>query len=162
MAWNKHKTLYLLLFGSILIIIFLFCFMLAAGVNRVNRVNQKSEYKNIEINGNYISAETVSDSGRQYLGLSNRESLCANCGMLFVFPDKQVREFVMRDMKFPLDIIFINDNKIINIAENLLPEGASPINIYTSSTVANNVLEIPAGFCQKNGIKAGDTIRINN
>lgn len=156
MTWNKHKTLYLLFAILILVIIFLFYSDRTAGIEKT------TEYRNIEINGNYISAEIVSDPGHQYLGLSNRESLCANCGMLFTFPDKQVREFVMRDMKFPLDILFINDNKIINIAENLLPEGASPVNVYTSSTVADNVLEITAGFCQKNGIKAGDTIRINN
>jgi uncharacterized membrane protein (UPF0127 family) len=156
MAWNKHKTLYLLSAILILAIIFLFYSHKTAGVEKI------AEYKNIEIKGNHIYAETVSDPGRQYLGLSNRESLCANCGMLFAFPDKQIREFVMRDMKFPLDIIFINDNKIINIAENLPPEGAKPLNIYASSKIANNVLEIPAGFCQKNGIKAGDIIRINN
>jgi len=153
MVWNKNKILYLFLAVLILTIIFLFY------SNRTAGIEKATEYRNIEINGNHISAEIVSDPGRQYLGLSNRENLCSDCGMLFTFPDKQIREFVMRDMKFPLDILFINDNKIINIAENLLPEGANPINIYTSSIVANDVLEIPAGFCQKNGIKAGDIIK---
>jgi len=156
MAWNKQKTIYLLLAVLTLAIIFLFYFNRTAGIEKT------TEYRNVEINGNHILAEIVSDPGRQYLGLSNRATLCSNCGMLFTFPDKQAREFVMRDMKFSLDIIFINNNKIINIAENLPPEGATPINIYTSATVADNVLEVPAGFCQKNNIKAGDIIGVNN
>lgn len=163
MAWHKRKKLYLLLLGLILVIIFLFCFIITIGVNRVNginRINQKVEYKNIEIKGYNIKAEVTSDSWRQHQGLSNRDSLCADCGMLFIFPDKQIRKFVMRNMKFPLDIIFILDNKIINIAENLAPEGASPINIYASTVPVNNVLEITAGYAQKNGIKVGDTVNI--
>lgn len=157
MAWPKHKKLYLLFLEFILIIIFLFWFLLTVGINKVN---QKSEYKNIEIKGYNIKAEIASDSWRQYQGLSNQDSLCADCGMLFIFPDKQIRKFVMRDMKFPLDIIFILDNKIINMAENLAPEGASPINIYTSTVPVNNVLELTAGYVQKNGIKVGDTVNI--
>lgn len=157
MAWPKHKKLYLSLLGFIIIIIFLFCFLLTVGINKVN---QKSEYKNIEIKGYNIKAEIASNNWRQHQGLSNRDGLCADCGMLFIFPDKQIREFVMRDMKFPLDIIFILDDKIINMAENLAPEGANPVNIYTSTVPVNNVLELTAGYAQKNGIKVGDTVNI--
>lgn len=160
MAWNKNKILYLFLAALILAAIFLLYSNKTAGV--VKSTAYQAEYKNIKIKGNQITAEIVSSPESQYLGLSNRKSLCPNCGMLFVFPDKQIREFCMRDMKFPLDIVFMSDNKIINIAENLPPEGANPVNVYASTAVANNVLELPAGFCQKNNIIAGGTINLNN
>lgn len=156
MVWHKHRNKYILLVGSAIIIFFIFYFFGTTGKSRVG------EYGTVEINGKNISVENVSNSYDQYLGLSNRDNLCADCGMLFVFPDKKIEEFVMRNMKFPLDIVFISDNKIINIAENLSPEGVSPVNFYTSSAPVNNVLEINAGYAQKNGIKAGDEIIIKN
>lgn len=161
MAWPKRKILYWYLYLIVMLVILAAFFLLYTNKTAgVVKSEYKPEYKNIEINNTYITAETVYTPERQYLGLSNRESLCSNCGMLFVFPDEEVREFVMRDMKFPLDIVFMLNNKIINIAENLPPEGANPANVYTSATIANSVLELPAGFCQKNNIVPGDIIKL--
>ena len=82
--------------------------------------------------------------------------------MLFVFPDKEERQFVMRNMNFPLDILFIDDDKIINIAADLPPEGSEPVNVYVSGAAVNYVLELPAGFCRENEIVVGDMVKINN
>ncbi len=100
-------------------------------------------------------AETDSD---RYQGLSNRDSLCDNCGMLFNFPDSGRRSFVMRNMKFPLDIIFIENGVIKNIAAQLAPEGNEPKNIYESMEPVNQVLEVRGGYCETNDIKPGDKI----
>lgn len=160
MAWNKFKKKYLILTALILVVIFLLFLTKIVGIIELDA--NKIKYKNIEIKGKNIVSEVVFKPIDLYRGLSNRESLCADCGMLFVFPDKQKRTFVMRNMKFSLDIVFIDDNKIINIASDLPPEGANPSNDYASSDIANYVLELPGGFCQKNNIVAGDTIKINN
>ena len=45
----------------------------------------------------------------------------------------------MRNMNFPLDILFIDDDKIINIAADLPPEGSEPVNIYVSGAAVNYV-----------------------
>jgi len=119
----------------------------------------------LNINDKKISVEIASSDNDQYRGLSNRESLCEDCGMLFNFSDYDERTFVMRDMKFPLDIIFINDNKIINIAPGLAPEGNKPTHTYSSQGKASRVLEVNGGYCKKNNIKIGDKIyepEINN
>lgn len=159
MAWNKFKKKYWLPTALILIVFFL---LLNKIISLAKLDGEKSEYKNIEIKGKQVVCEVVSDQNSWYLGLSNRENLCVNCGMLFAFPNKQERKFVMRNMKFPLDIIFIDSDKIINIASDLPPEGANPVNVYTSASATDYVLEVPGGFCQKNNIVAGDTIKINN
>ena len=116
----------------------------------------------IYINNKLIKAEVVSSPMKQYLGLSGRESLCPDCGMLFSFSDVDEREFVMRNMNFPLDIVFINKNKIVNIAANLPPEGTNTQNIYSSNGPADNVLEINGGRAKQYGINVGDTVNINN
>ena len=117
---------------------------------------------NLRINNQIIKAELVSSPLKEYIGLSKRNYLCPNCGMLFVFQDIDEREFVMRDMNFPLDIIFINNGKIINIAENLKPEGDKTENIYKSAGVATQVLEVNGNYCQKYNIKTGDLVSISD
>jgi hypothetical protein len=113
---------------------------------------------NLTINNINIKIEIAANDLQRYRGLSGRDSLCDNCGMYFIFPAKSKLEFVMRDMNFPLDIIFINDNKIINIAANLKPEGTKISNIYSSTGEANRVLELKAGECERLGIKVGDLV----
>ena len=115
----------------------------------------------VEIDQQTIRAETANNPLAQYRGLSDRPSLCLNCGMLFNFSDLQDREFVMRDMKFPLDIIFIANDRIIKIAADLPPEGDKPSHIYKSDGPADKVLEVSGGYAAQKGIAVGDRVLIN-
>jgi uncharacterized membrane protein (UPF0127 family) len=162
MASNKLiKNRLKISFWLAAILIFIFsCLLLLAGWNKEK--NASNPLVNIAIKNQIIKAEVVSSPVKEYLGLSNRESLCKNCGMLFVFSDAGEKNFVMRNMNFSLDIIFINKNKIINIAANLPPEGSNPKNIYQSIAPADKVLEINGGDSRKYNIKAGDSITIKN
>ena len=155
-AINKYKIGLIILSGLILVVVlFIFYF---------KYLEKNSNYSTgfIEINQKIINIEIASSPINQYFGLSKRKSLCADCGMLFIFTDKQIREFVMRNMEFPLDIIFIADGRIINIAENLEPEGNNPINKYKSIAPADKVLELNGGYCQKHGIEVGDSVIFND
>jgi uncharacterized membrane protein (UPF0127 family) len=70
----------------------------------------------------------------------------------------------MKNMKFPIDIIFIRDNKIVTIHQNV-PAPKSPADnlpLYQPSEPADAVLEITAGLSQKNGFTKGDTITFKN
>ncbi len=95
-------------------------------------------------------------------GLSGKGSMPANQGMLFVFPNKGDYPFWMKGMEFPLDIIYINDNKIVTIFEEvpapLYPNENLPV--YRSKVPANKVLEINAGSVKKFNIKVGDEVII--
>lgn len=115
----------------------------------------------IGINGKEIKVEIVDTPKQQYNGLSGRESLCVDCGMLFKFNNKRERTFVMREMKFSLDIIWINGNMIIGIDKNLPPEGADYKNFYKSRAPIDYVLEVNAGFTDKNNIKIGDVVNFS-
>ncbi len=99
-------------------------------------------------------------------GLSGRDSLPKDTGMLFVFEEKGNHGFWMKNMKFPLDIVYISDNKVVEIIENAPApsenQDPSTLPIYKPSEPANYVLELNAGQAKESNIKQGDTIELND
>lgn len=119
---------------------------------------------NVEIAEQKFDVEIADDDGELQKGLSERDSLGQDKGMLFVFERKDKYTFWMKDTKIPLDIIFIDDNKIVDIYKNVPPQDGKEnavLPLYTSKAPANYVLEINGGLSDKNGYKVGDTITIN-
>ena len=112
------------------------------------------------LGGRTIRLEIADTRAKQAQGLSDRPSLKENEGMLFVFPEKQARRFWMKNMHFPIDIIWLDDEKIVYISKNLEPEGESPQRTYSSVYPVNHALEINAGLSDRYGLKAGDTVEL--
>lgn len=99
-------------------------------------------------------AETVE---QQTQGLSGQTSIGENQGLLFAFDFDGKKGIWMKGMLFPIDVIWLDSNlKIVHIKENFLPE--SYPSAESSSVPARYVLELQAGFVQKNTIKIGDTL----
>jgi hypothetical protein len=139
-------------------------FLISVAVWEINKITNPvytSAGPNVVINKKLVQVETVDDFIKQTQGLSDRSSLGENNGMLFVFSDKQVRRFWMKNMKFPLDIIWIEDNAVVKIDKNLPPAGDKPTISYDSSIPVNFVLEVNAGWADKNKIKIGNLVKIN-
>lgn len=111
-----------------------------------------------------FNVEVVSDPVSQARGLSGRESLPEENGMLFVFPKLDIQKFWMKDMKFPIDIIWIQGSKVIGTIIGVEPPVVSGVEpdyeIYSSPEPADKVLEINAGQAQLLGIKVGDTVEL--
>ncbi|MEK6953215.1 MAG: DUF192 domain-containing protein [Nanoarchaeota archaeon] len=115
----------------------------------------------VEIKGKKINIEIADTKEEQILGLMYRDKLDENSGMLFVYNASEVRNFWMANMQFPLDLLFINeDKKIIKIEPASLCENKI-CNIYSSNVPAMYVLEVNAKFSEENNIKAGDLVSIN-
>ena len=68
----------------------------------------------VSIDNRTFSVEVATSSAQQQQGLSGRNSLATDKGMLFIFKTPNKYAFWMKDMKFPLDMVFIKDNKIKN------------------------------------------------
>lgn len=113
----------------------------------------ESDWDNkISVGGCEFRLEFVRDDESRRMGLSNRDSLCDECGMLFEFPEKDVRTFCMKNMRFDLDIVWISDNKIVGIEKD--------VSRYLKGTISspeevNKVLEINAGKSEECNIKNG-------
>ncbi len=93
-------------------------------------------------------------------GLSGRESLLKGEGMLFVFPSAGRPMIWMKNMKFPLDIIWLNQWIIVDKVESAPLAGQNPEVSYLPEADADMVLEVPAGTMQKHGLKLGDPLDI--
>ncbi len=156
MAFNRLQKFLLSFVLVIVVALALFTFIVFFSMRRAQ--GSDNPVVDVRIGEQVIKAETVRSGTKMYLGLSGRKNLCTDCGMLFIFPDKQIRDFVMRDMEFPLDIIFIADGKIINIAGNVAPENDPVVNYYTGGEPSDAVLELNASYCQAHSIKVGDTV----
>ncbi|MBN2854501.1 DUF192 domain-containing protein [Patescibacteria group bacterium] len=108
----------------------------------------------LKIGEKIIETELVFGSEAMYLGLSNRDSLAEGKGMLFVFKNYEEPVFLMRNMNFPLDIVFLKDGVVMKVFSNLAPEGASPENSYSYGP-ADMVIELPANYFYNNNLKEG-------
>jgi uncharacterized protein len=114
-------------------------------------------YKKVEINEKKFNVELAQTQKKQSLGLGQRENIKDNYGMLFVFPQSADYSFWMKDMKFDLDILWIEDGKIVYIEKNVSHGYLKAIN---SNVSADMVLEIKAGISEKHGFKIGDEVKI--
>ncbi len=97
-------------------------------------------------------------------GLSKRNSLNENRGMLFILNSDTRPYFWMKDMNFAIDILWIDKFNIVGIEKNVQPEPGkldSELTLYQPPSPIDMVLEVNAGFAEKNGIKVGDRIRLN-
>ena len=93
----------------------------------------------------------------QAQGLSGLDSIQDNQGMLFVHADEKPRIW-MKDMRFPIDIIWIDkNNKIVDLIENVSP--ATYPKTFSSKVSARYTLEVNTGFVQKNKIKIGEMVK---
>lgn len=96
-------------------------------------------------------------------GLGGRSELKNYDGMLFLFPETTQHIMVMRDMRFPIDIVWINHGAVVDIAPNVAIEPnktKAEFTPYLARKDSNMVLEAPAGFAQKIGLKIGDILEV--
>jgi uncharacterized protein len=118
----------------------------------------------LTIDNHSFTAEIATTSAQQQQGLSGRGSLPQNQGMLFIFKAPARYPFWMKDMKFPLDMVFINNNKIVDIIQNIpAPKnGETNLPIYTPSAPDDQTLEINAGLSKSYGFKKGDSVKVGS
>ena len=111
----------------------------------------------INIAGKNIKAEIVDSDEERNKGLGGRKSIGKDEGMLFIFPTPANYSFWMKDMRFPIDIIWIDENKKISaISENVSPD-TYPTS-FSSSEPVKYVLEVNAGWVDRNGLKMGEKV----
>jgi len=114
----------------------------------------------IKINDTKYSIEFARTDEDKALGLGGRESLNSNAGMFFVFEITGFHVFWMKDMQFPLDIIWINEEfKIVDIERDVSPDDFP--DRYVSQLPAKYVLEVNGGEVYNNGIQVGTTVKIS-
>lgn len=121
-----------------------------------------SQQRRIKINDVVIKVDVADTPQLRSRGLGGKDSLPLDQSMLFVFPEAKKYQFWMKGVKFPLDMIFIADAKIVDIIKNVptVPNGTNDEGIirYQSIIPVNMVLEVNAGFVDRHSIKIGDNV----
>ena len=106
-----------------------------------------------------LQVDIVDEPATRRQGLSGRESLGDFEGMLFVFDTADYHGIWMKDMQFPIDIIWIgNDLRVVHVEHNISPETFPAV--YTSPEPARFVLETKAYFADTFGIEIGDRLQL--
>ena len=129
-------------------------------------VPTKQATQTIKIGDEQLEVEIMQTLEDQKQGLSGRISLANDHGMLFVYSNPALYKFWMKDMLFPLDIIWINNGKVIEITDNVPPPeqnaDISQLPTYSPLQPVTGVLEVSAGYVKKHNIIIGDQVELIN
>jgi hypothetical protein len=109
----------------------------------------------VKIAGQEVKVELALTPEIRTAGLSGRDGLKENEGMLFVFSKPGKFSFWMKEMNFPIDIIWLGEDlKVVYIKKDARPE--SYPESYGLDVNAKYVLEVNADFSEKNNLQVGD------
>lgn len=137
-------------------------FILIAGLTRhfeALRSTIESE-ESLVVGSKTLRIERVTERAEQSIGLSKYTAIPSDFGMLFVFPESGSHGFWMKDMDFPIDIIWIAENgRITHIEHDLKPETYPTV--FGGHVDSRYVLETTAGVAERENLKTGDIIKIS-
>lgn len=115
--------------------------------------------KRVMINGYRFDVLVVDTATAREKGLSGRSRIKKNQGMLFKYSEAGEYCIWMKDMKFNIDVVWIDkSNKVVAIKENLAPESFPEVFCPNSDSVY--ILEIPAGAISEHNITVGNQVSI--
>lgn len=137
--------------------VFITAAFVAADFMKNNTVNNPNG--TVHIKGAELLVEVADEDSERARGLSGREKLIQNTGMLFIFQEPTVPHFWMKDMHFPIDIIWIgSDKQVIGIEHSVTPTTFPQT--FSPPEPILYVLEANAGWAQKNNIIIGERVEI--
>lgn len=151
----KSKTFLITLAGITVI-----CLGIVVWLNKTNQKSMNYTEK-ISIGKQSLLVEIVNNSSGHAKGLSRRESLPQDAGMLFDFrPNGSVSPFWMLEMRFGIDIIWIKDGTVIGITKNIpKPENKNDEQkLYHPPGPVDMVVEVNAGWTDAHGISLGEKV----
>lgn len=104
-----------------------------------------------------LTVEVASTSIQRYMGLSFRQELEDDAGMLFAYPDEQPLTFTMRNTLLPLSIAFISEELVVNEIHDM---DVGPNQLFPARQPAMYALEVKQGWFERHDIEAGATIEM--
>ena len=112
----------------------------------------------ISIKGHPLTVELATTPAGRGCGLSRRQELPENQGMLFIFSDLRPRSFWMKDTVIPLSIAYLDDTGQIFSIQDMVPLQTNKQ--YPSSQPAAYALEVNQGWFRSHGIEVGDIVKM--
>ncbi|MBW4647526.1 MAG: DUF192 domain-containing protein [Kastovskya adunca ATA6-11-RM4] len=116
-----------------------------------------------KMGGKTIALEVARTLQQQSIGLMYRDSVADSRGMLFPFDPPRPVNFWMKNVKIPLDMVFLRDGEIKAIAADVPPCKAEPCKTYGpgQSVEIDQVIELRGGRAAELGLSVGDRVQVN-
>jgi uncharacterized protein len=115
-----------------------------------------------DIAGTDIALEVADDTASRTSGLSRRNGLADDAGMLFVWDGEEVHTLWMKDMRFALDFIWLDEDRtVVHIERDVQPQpGAADSELvrYPTQAPAKYAIELAAGEAARLGVAVGDVV----
>jgi uncharacterized membrane protein (UPF0127 family) len=134
-------------------------FLLTENATQKNPTFQDHQLTKINLNRKQLTVEIVKTPASLERGLSGRKEIGSD-GMLFLLPETRIPTFWMKEMNFDLDLIWLRENRVVDISPNV-PHPISlqsQLPLYSPSSPADMVLELPANKAQELEIHNGDQL----
>ena len=136
-------------------------FMVAAGAWIIWATVSKSQSgPTAKIGNSTVNLEVADDPDEITQGLGGRDSIADDSGMLFILPQTIIPNFWMKDMKFPLDFVWIDEDQNIVAVTPSIGVDSYPIT-FSPPTPVKYVLEVNAGISAHNGWLPGDHVDLS-
>lgn len=159
---SEVKKMFLMLAGVA-------AFIVVVGLISKNKVtintSNTTSLKTIKVGTVNLQVAVADTDATRKKGLGGVTNLPANQGMLFVFDKKTATpSFWMKGMLIPLDMIWIKEGRVVQIDANIPNPKAGTLDnqlkIYSPGQPVDYVLEVNAGFSDRNNIKVGDMVTL--
>ncbi len=147
-----QKRFFTLLSGTVLVFVlagFLF-------LNASEQMGETSFPRAVHIGEITYVLEIAATDLERARGLGGRDSLCETCGMLFVFGQPGWHAFWMKDMRFPIDIVWMLGDRVVFVARDASPDLEGTLDPAVS---ADRVIELPAGAARS--LDVGEAVRFS-
>jgi len=110
--------------------------------------------------GKVLQAEVMVKDEDRAMGLMFRASLPLDRGMIFVFETADFHGIWMKNCRFPIDILWLDEEKrIVHVAESVPPCQADPCPVYNPMRRASYVIELNAGQARREKAVLGAEVR---
>jgi uncharacterized protein len=143
---------------GLFVVILVFIVLLSIVITNLNKKTPQ-----VTVNDKTFKVLVAKTDQEKQIGLSNKKNLPQNEGMLFLFANPGFYSFWMKEMEFPIDIIYIKGDKVTTIIKNAQPPSDNEnLTTFQPKKESDKVLEVNAGDADKYKITEGSTIKIVN
>lgn len=139
-----------------LIVLCVLAVLLIFNENKIQAPQPPVQTNCLSINNQCVELERADTNQARIKGLSDRESLAPGTGMLFVFEQPATECMWMKDMRFSIDIIWLDESKHISKTEQNVPPETYPKSFCQDNTMY--VIELNAGDVERLGLQVGQKL----
>jgi uncharacterized membrane protein (UPF0127 family) len=121
---------------------------------------RKVIWAELAVRGKTFQVEVADTPAKLEKGLGERDGLPRDHGMYFPFAEAKHWVFWMKGMRFPIDIVWIRDGKVVDITPDVQVDQGLPLKTYSPVEPADAVLELDAGVAREIGLQDGDALTL--